>query len=172
MKNLVSLFLSVSLLLLSGSDMMAQRMSRAERKAMRQAELAEVKTALEADNFNLVLTRKVPKPRQAEIRYDDGRFVIRVRGDRAETFIPGVVTQGFAVFGGNVADTPVELVTFSCERLSCAKGVYTYVLKSDRGNNFEITIRASENTTAQITVVKKPMDMEKYSAEVLAPKND
>lgn len=122
--------------------------------------------AINNQDFDVILTRNVPKnSRDAIINYT-GEYSILIRGDKASVFIPGVNKGGIAVFGGgNIGGAePFEM---SCRKISQKKIVHTFELRSVGGKeNYVITVRAYENTNADIIVDRVPMDRFKFYGEV------
>ena len=140
----------------------AQKETKESREAKRQA----VVQAINDQDFDVILTQNVPKTSQDAIINYTGEYSILIRGDKASVFIPGVNQGGIAVFGGiNVGDAePFEM---SCKKISTKKIMHTFELRSVGGkDNYVITVRAYENTNADIIVDRVPMDRFKFYGEV------
>lgn len=160
MRRLVTLLLCLACLCATAYG---QRKSKADKEAER----LEIVKAIQSQNFNVVLTRNVPRNSNEPVQnYPAGQFTILVRGDEANVYIPGVNNGGIATFGGgNVGG--VEVVRMSCRKVSEKKGVHTFVLRNLAGKaSYEIKIRACENTCADIIVDMQPTSRWKFYGEI------
>lgn len=127
------------------------------RKMRKEAEKAKIKAALDADCFNVILTQNVPQRDETVVYYPAGEYIIRIRGDKAEVFMPGVTTAGQMEFGGRDVIGASEPVPMTIFKKTIRKKLHEYIFRSNYGYSWELTVRANENGSASLRIVRQPM---------------
>lgn len=130
--------------------------------------------AIQNDIFNVNLTRNIPKTSKEIItQYSGLGYIIRVRKDIANIYIPGVNNGGSMEFGtetdfnGNIE--LAEQVEASCEFKGQKGKIRTYVLKQLNRIPTDVTLKVSNNGNVKIIVERMPMTRFSYYGEVTLP---
>lgn len=128
-------------------------------KSKKEAERAALISAINERNFNVEITQNIPKVSgEAVEQYTGDGYIIRVRGEKATLFIPGVNKGGSMQFGGGTTGLgAAELVEATCELKSHKGKTWKYVLKQINSANNEITLLVSENGSVRVSVDRPPM---------------
>lgn len=104
-----------------------------------------VVAALEARNFNVVLTQTIPG-REEPVYYPTGTYVIRVRGNNAKMSLPKLSTEAGSTFEtGYIADMDLK------EEPRYNKGQYLFRFGYLPNKNYVLEIHILENGSARIT---------------------
>lgn len=131
----------------------------AKDKTRKEEERAALINAFNERNFDVMVVRSIPKTSgEAVEQYTGDGYVIRIRGDKASLFVPGVNKGGGMQFGGNAAGAgAAELVDASCV-LKEHKGKYwTFVLTQTEVVPNVVTLKVNENGSVRISVDRMPM---------------
>lgn len=161
------LFIYICCAILACAPCMAK--DKSQKKAAQEALVA----AINASNFNVTLTQNIPKTSDEPIvQFTGDGYIIRIRGNKATLFIPGVNNGGTMAFGGNYEglESP-ELVDASCELKSHKGKIWTFVLKQLENASNEVTLKVSDNGAVRVTVDRMPMTHFSFYAEASIPED-
>ena len=145
--------------------------SLARDRSEKEAERAALIKAVNECNFNVTVIKNIPQSNNDAVKYYDGDgYIIRVRGNDAVIFIPGINKGGYMQFGGGNSGTKAaELVEATCELKSHKGKTWKFVLKEKENVHSEITLLVAENGSVRISVDKLPMTHFAFYGEASVP---